>query len=383
VSDNPFKFNKNKPVVIPVGGDFPPSGFIGAWTAAVMTTFMTEVDLKEEMGITTFDAMRALGASGYRRYYWHDHDAAKEAGAALKQEYGPGSVWVFECSTDTVLNFAKAETSQSFGSQITYDGCRIATLRSRKYRHELHMIALPAAVQAYARMMGWDIPEFNAIKELTSQDTVFTDAFQTRMIGDPDNPDEYEKSELWQYRQALWAALGEENPQAYQMIKEEHRRKTKYDTTSEQLNEALGVLHFSWDDPVYLRLVPVPDPRVDAVYNKDDETKRLSIPCVADIFKSKEQAETAAKADRDRMSGGGGETTTTTSSSTDANHPPYPETWGFSDEYKKEWRMIVERLKKEGLRPMVIGRLKNLSENDLQNEIAATVSDVEAWWDRV
>jgi hypothetical protein len=376
---NPFKLNKDKQVVIPTGGDFPPTGLIGLWSAAVMTTFSSEVDLKEE-GITTFNAVRQMGDSGWARYYWLDHDAAKDAAKELKREYGTTSLWVFEAESTSILNFASDKAREAFQGTITYDGCTVVTLRSRKRRHQLHMLALPALVRAYAEANGWDVPEFELIKTLCSQDTMFTDDFQARMIGDPNNPDAFDDSELWKYRAELWKALGEENAHAYQPI----GHGTNYDVTSERLNEAIQPLHCQWDDPVYLRLVTVPDPRVDATYEQrsSGDIKRLRIPCVMDIYNNKEEAEAAAAEDRARMGGGrssDGETSTTSSSGL----PPYPENWAYSDAAKKDWHSVVAGLKEGKKRPVVIARLKGLSSEDLENEIAATVADVEAWWDHV
>jgi len=365
-------------VVIPTGGDFPPTGLIGLWTAAVMTTLSSEVDLKEE-GIA-FDAVRPMGDSGWARYYWRDHEAGKSAATALKKEYGTTSLWVFEAESSNILNFASDKARDAFQGTITYDGCRVLTLRSRKYRHELHMAALPALVQAYARMKGWDVPEFELIKALCSQDTMFTDEFRHRMIGDPENPDAFEEAALWQYRTELWKALGEENAHAYQPI----GHGTNHDVASERLNEAIQPLHRPWDDPVWLRLVTVPDPRVDATYEQraSGDIKRLRIPCVMDIFNNKGEAEAAAAEDRARMGGGSdsdGETSTTSSS----DLPSYPENWAYNDAAKKDWHSVVAGLKKGKKRPVVIARLKGLSSEDLVNEIAATVADVEAWWDHV
>lgn len=377
MTKSPFQLG-DKSVVIPTGGDFQPSGFIGPWSAAVMSSIMTESDFDmKEYGITTCDMVVSMGAE-WKRHYWHDYGVAKEAEKTLGDNYTLKKVWVFSTETSNILNFASAETQEKFGPRLTFDYCSVTGLRAWKYRHELQMIAMPAFVRAYAVMMGWEnIPDFDEIAELTSQDTMFTDAYQAEMIGDPNSPDEYEQSRLWQYRVKLWNALGEENARAFKLT----GSGTKFDVTSPQLNEALTVVQTNWTAPVYLRLVPVQDPRVGG--KSKNTGKRYRIPVVTEIFPDKKSAEIAAKADRDRMSGGGETTATAVSSGTDASYPPYPETWGFSNEYKKEWRMIVEGLKKEGLRPVVIGRLKSLSEKELQNEIAATVSDVEAWWDHV
>jgi hypothetical protein len=374
---NPFKFNKDKQVVIPTGGDFPPTGLIGLWAAAVMTTFSSEVDLKEEGITTTFTAVRPMGDSGWSRYYWLDHDAAKDAAKKMKYEHGTTSLWVFEAESTSVLNFASDKAREAFRGKITYDGCRVVTLRSRKYRHELHLIALPAMVQAYARMNGWDVPEFEWIRVLCSQDTMFTDEFQSSMIGDPNNPDAFDESELWKYRAELWKALGEENAHAYQPI----GHGTNYDVTSERLNEAIQPLHCQWDDPVYLRLVTVPDPRVDATYEQrsSGDIKRLRIPCVMDIYNNKKEAEAAAAEDRARMGGGSddddSETTTTSTSG-----PALPPDWR---DFPDDWKAQVRGLKEQGPKPKVIAMLKEKGDEAVMNDYAGTIEDIAAWWDHV
>lgn len=373
MSENPFKLDSSRRVVIPTGGDFQPTGFIGPWIGAVMMCILTRFDISEmkERDVTTYDMMRQAGSEWYR-YYWHDYDAATEASETLKEEYPPRKVWVFDVETKNILNFAKEETAAKFRDRLTFDHCSIASLRSRNYRHELHMIALPAFVRAYAAMM-WndiDVPDFDEILELTNQNTLITDTYQDEMIGD--SPDEYEKSRLWQYRVRLWNALGEENARAYKPI----GSGTAYDVTSEKLNEALLPLHEPWTEPVYLRLVPVRDPGPKGINKNND--KRLRIPTVMEIFTSKEQAGIAATADREQMSGG--ESTATASSST----PPYPANWAISDATKGDWRAMVKQLKDEGPTPVVLARLRKKEEaGELEDEIAATVADVEVWLDHV
>jgi hypothetical protein len=377
-------------VVIPVGGDFVPTGFIAQWHGAVLVTFMTEMDLKE-MEIA-FDSSRQMGSSGYTRYYWKNHDAAAEASEKTGQEYAPTSVWVFEAETASVLNFATEEARQVFGPQITYDGCSIRTLRSKKYRHELHMIALPAAVQAYARALGWEVPAMD-ISALVSRDTAFTDTFQAEMIGDPDAPDKFEESVLWQYRAALWKALGEDNPQAYRS----HGSGSKFDAGDNRLSKALNILNKPWTKPAWARLVPVLDPRVGATYTPPDgEPKRLSIPAVMDIYASKEAAQAAADADRERT---GSVSTSASTSASDApatkaskpaagGKPAVPPDWKG---YEEDWKGTVrEQMGDVPAAPplakkhkaQVLAELREKAEAGTL-DIAATVEDVEAWWDHV
>jgi len=360
--------DRKQKVVIPVGGDFVPTGFIAQWQAAVMTSFMTEVNLKDE-GIA-FSAARQVGQSGYTRYYWHDYQAAVEAAESVGQQYKPQTLWVFEAQTDSVLNFVDESTKDKFGPQITYDGCRIVTLRSKKYRHELHLIALPAAVQAYAKMQGWAVPELD-FSELTSQDTAFTDDFQAEMIGHPDQ-DDWESSVLGQYRAKLWKALGEDNATAYKLA----GSGTKFDATEgSKLDEALGILHYSWTQPIWARLIPVPDPRVDAVYTSgDDQVKRLSIPALMDIFASKEAAQAAAEADKV-----GDSSSSATTAATEG--PAVPSDWA---DFPDDWKSIVKEEKAKGPKPKVMRDLKaEEAAGTLHDRILASASDVEAWWDLV
>lgn len=356
-------FLGDETVKLPVGGDFVPTGFVAPWTAAVMSSFLTEVGLKEK-GIA-FDAVRQVGTGGWMRYYFHEYDAAVEAGEEAGQQYGPRSLWVFECETAKVVNFATEEARQAFGTRITYDGCRVVTLRSKKYRHEFHMVALPAAVAAYATALGYDNPGFD-LSALTSRDTAFTDELYAKLCGDPDTND-YESGMLWREgRVNLWAALGEPNAKVYNPI----GTGTKFDTESEKLSKCLRIAAVKWTQPVWARVIPVFNPKPDETYEAADGTvKRLTIPTLAEMFADKATARAAVEAEQVEAGTPAGGSALTV-----------PTAWAGSGEH---WKSAVRGLKGQGPKPVVLNRLCALSDKELYDEVAATVAEVEAWWDEV
>lgn len=373
-----FIDNKSEKAEIPTGGTFSPSGFVSPWSAAVLYKFWSEIELDNEL----LDP--ALGAGSKRQttngfqYYFVDRELADTASKEVT-EYGAQSVWHYETASQDVMNFASEDAREKFGASIGYD-LRIATLGSKKYRHELHMLALPAAVNAMAKLLGYadgeDYPGFD-LSELTDQNTVFSDEFQFKMIGNPDasagDEDFYTESVLWQRRAKLWAYLGEDNPKAYRS----EGSQSKFDTTSDKLSACLQVLEYSWAKPAYARVVPVQDPRYDAVGNNEN---RLSIPVIWEIFPDKASADEAAKVDVERMSGGdsdGGKKEVATPGGTPGGNPSIPTSWVEMDLTAEDWLKALGEVKAEN------PKLNRPKAAKIAKDLDATADDVEAWWDRV
>lgn len=273
--------NPDEKVKLPVGGDFVSGSIIGGWYAVVTTAFMSETDLGPIEEAPKPDYVFKRG--NYLRYHYKSYEAGKKASDICGQQYPPKQTWLFLCERAKILSMTE-EDAAKWSDPISME-VEIATLKSKKRRHELHMISLPAAVAAYANAAGFENPGFD-LSELTSKDTVFTDEFQAKMIGAEEGQFAlpYAQSVLWQRRAALWKALGENDPTKYNP----KGTGSKYDTESDKLSTCLGILARTWKTGIWARLVQVNSPVVDAVFG--DESKRLTIPALTEIYENKTAA---------------------------------------------------------------------------------------------
>lgn len=342
------------------GGDFAPSGFVGAMQAKVLYTFMSELDSDTYEGFPEYDIKRPAGS--YFIYSFKTPEAAAQGMELLGVEGYQGKkpaaqqVWSFMMNRDTVMNFSDKSKLDAFGQTIVFDA-KISTLASAKYRHELHMVALPLAVRAMANLLGYDNAGFS-IAELTKkpEDIVFNDEFQQTMIGQG-KEHKFQDSLLWQRRAELWASLGELNPDVYLPIGSE-----KLATTSEKLSTCLRILAVPWATQVYARLITVNDPRVDARSKSD---KQLTIPAIYELFGSKKEAQLAADADMERLSKG--------ATNGNGNHAQLeiPEKW---QELPEEFAAWVEKTRTEvGKSPTA------LQIAQLAKKGGITVPEFQAW----
>lgn len=321
-------------VRIPVGGVMTPD-LIGHWSGGIAYSFLAELDksVVESEGVTP---SLVEGNGPWYRYFFKTFDECQVAIEKLQIEgfrggpQRPDQEWRFESPADKLLNISRDDNP--FGDPAAFS-VRLSTLRSKKYRHELHFISLPAAVAASAARLGFANPGF-PLDELLDQDTIFTDEFQAQMIGDPETGD-YPESVLWQRRATLWAALGEDDAQKYQP----KGTGTRLDTESEKLSLCLNILTRTWKKPSWGRLMLVPDPRVDAVYTSSSgDTRRLSVPALVEIFPDEAAAHAAAEAE-----GAESEGASTTSASTKKAIPD-----AYAD-YPEMFHQAVERFKAKGV----------------------------------
>lgn len=304
---------KDQAVDLPVGA-FPKTGFVGAFQAAMQ--FSTgifapfnltqyQMDVQAEIVTPTAQVVDTLPMDGdepntsgdfittpaYFRasqdnqsffYYFGTHAEGK-AFCNFLERVAPGEYpwrtsqhWRFWANMDTVYVRDKSK----FGNTLSME-TRFATWKSGKHRHEFQLMTLPSFVAAYATAMGIDNPGFS-LDELQDGEAIFTQAFQDKMIGSKDA--EYTKSELFKRRAALWTALGEESPMAYTL-----NTGGKLDVQSDIMQDILGAVVSPWAEAYYARIVPTPDPRLGAAYG--DNQARPNIPCFAEFYESKEEAE--------------------------------------------------------------------------------------------
>ena len=312
-------------VKIPVGGDFIPSGMIALWRASVLYTIYSKTDIgMAEIVPPAGLVIRKMG-DGFR-YYHKSSDEIGKVKDALGETFNPAQAWVWSCAKSTVLN-VPSENLDKFNDPISME-CKVATLGSKKSRHELHLIALPALVYSVAHALGYNPPTIS-FSDLIGNQVIFDDAFQARMIGNGDAKESdaahYTKSQLWLQRVGLWSALGESNPLAYYP----KGKGTKYDAVSDKLSQCLAYLTHDWGTGMWGRLVQVPDPRVDATYGED---KRLTIPAFMEIFASEAAARTVAvkeNLEREARKNGG--------EAANGDTPRVPDAWSSDPDAWTTW----------------------------------------------
>ena len=354
--------DRSSRVVLPVGGAA--SGFIGKWIAAVRWSFFADVPPNDFDSSTPKPDNFRQGGTGYWCYY-ADSAAALTASRSLGNKFPPNQVWVFEAPIDTVLLPETAKTN--FGPSISME-CGVRTHQSKKYRHEFQLIALPAAVAAYAQFKGYINYEFD-LSEISDRDLAVTDEFAAHYIGgeyhdlklEQNVTIPYDECVLYQRRAKLWADLGESDPRVYNPI-----GSGRLSTTSKKLDDCLAIANYDWTSPVWARVAMVLDPRMDAL--SKGSGNRLTRPALLHLYANEEDA----RADSNL--------TESTSQPTEVAtpKPPLPSAWKGLE---NDWLTQLKALKAQvGSGPIPVVRAK-LSEMDLANTIAATVDEVVAWWD--
>jgi len=118
-----------------------------------------------------------------------------------------------------------------------------------------------------------------------------------------------EYSVLYRQRAALWKELGEDDPTkyTYEQYKGEgdKRKPAKTNTESQKLGACLMIAQ-PWTEARWARVIMVPDPRVDSVRTKDDNTYRNTIPVVVDFYENEAKAKAAFEKFRRRGQEGDG-----------------------------------------------------------------------------
>ena len=327
------------------GGDFPVTGFIGQitvthvwrlWSEVDPTVLEAEPDLYQQMG------------SGFV-FYYTDLNKAKEAQAEIGSDIDPQRVLYIEMPADTIINFRDQEALGKWGASVSGE-IRDVTLRSRKYRHEPHLIFLPRLVAAIADVRGWKNTGFDlSALDVARNDFVASDELQLELVGNPGKgywtpptvnqerndyahhvpPPSYRGSRYWAQRTALWASLGEDNPDVYRpkgatVTRAGRVQPSEIATTSDTLSTCLRAYTTDWARPVYARLKLLPNPRVDAVTGAGN---RLTIPVICELFKDKAEAEAAHKADLEAMGIVGDTPTPPDTSGVPATWVEVPEAW--------------------------------------------------------
>ena len=375
-----------EPTVLPVGGDFVP-GYIGQVTARLVYKVFSRIDIQDDE-FTEDEELEGLEWSRWgREDSWHYYFVEQEQAARFAKfaaEYEgmrrfSGRMWRFEMATESVLNVADMDTLIERRGQTIGGDCRVHAITYKDGRHKFHMMSLPSAIQAAALSHGYiDEPVFDLMDLVEAR--VFDDKQTARLIGGEFGEDgqmvkvDWEDSDLYGRRAELWAALGEENPKAYNHI----GAGTKYDTESDQLNRCLAIVTRDWPGPLWGRLVFVPDPSQAEQYeDRDGNTRHRAIPCLVKIFSSEDEAKAAAEAEMSDKGEAKSTEAKTAKATGDPDAPKVPKAWeGFEEGWIDALRGRKDRVE-DGKKPVgkVLGQIVE--------ELEVKVSDVLDWWDHV
>lgn len=343
--------NRQKgPAVLPTaeGGAFV-SSVIGKFTTRLFWQILSQEDIESLLGIKA-DAKQPAGQWG-TTYFFSEYEIARKALENMNADVkSPQEVWLFQAFIDTVLNI---EDKSKWGNTAVFT-LNLKSYASAKYRHEEHLIGLPAAVAAYADYAGFPNAGFD-LKELIEwdDDQLSNEWASAYLIGHPDAksanleafqvaedlarakygsearevvrrlvtevgwlpaPNDvpesvivaakevqyihWEKSALFDRREKLWVSLGEGNPKLFQPIGSKTAKgdPSKFACVEQtNLETCVGVLAYEWDQEVWCRVTNVFDPRKDA-YSKGTGN-RLKVPALVKIYGSEAEARADAEAE--------------------------------------------------------------------------------------
>jgi hypothetical protein len=407
-----IKTDKTKKAEMPVGIDFPRTGFIGRWKAAMMyqVGWGVEIDLLQVLqdikaGLSTvgedvenvvkdlagkieggnpFDVMGKSRKETFV-YYFKDEEHAEELCSMLDDieprtgndgktwPWKPMQIWTFRAPIDTV----QVENKEKFGPELFYS-VDVVTLRSKKRRHGLHFLSLPGFVSALARAQGLEVPEFDLSALLVPDDKlILNEELESKLIGNAEIG--YNDSAFFQNRAAIWAALGEEDPTKSHTID----AGTKLSTSSVQLSEILEAVESPWTEGYWARVIPVPSPKTSDAYGEGDERTVPNVPVLVEFFPDEAAAVATARAER----GSGEEEEGEIKAQAGAveGMPEVPGVWAEAD--LEAWTGQVKALKDtignvDLPMPVLLGKVKSAIK-DLGYGLGATAGDVIKWFDHV
>ncbi len=372
-ANNPFDFLWGNDAVLPPSEEvkLPESGgiqgFAGEWNCQIVYRFWHDMDIVDSDMETAGVNGAYIGKNSFTSgafYYFKTYDSANALGKLLNKQYGPNTIWRWEIPTTGIINIDD-EMRAKFNETMSYE-VSVSSLMSKKNRHELHMIALPSAIQSLALMAGMMKDPVFDYETLRVDQEIMDEAYQEETIGGAT----YEHAKLWEARTAIWAALGESDPKKYTVA-----QGGKFDTLSTTLAQCLNIIYRP--TKIWARLTNVPDPRIDALSNKEDDhgnRKRLTIPVVAQMWRSKEDC----LADLDIAPSHG--TNATTSNGTSG--PKIPAMWAdFPNDWKDNVREIMNAY--TGKPKVVIQKALEGRSEELSTNYGATPEDYLAWADLV
>lgn len=265
---------------LPTGGEFG-RGYIANVTTNVCYSLYSADDLQ-----VNYMSRRTLG-QGFRYYFATREDGMQGITAAGLKWKSPPRAFVIGFSGADVINYRNDDPQKEsdFRQSQKISEIDLVTLASKKDHNlaPMQLITLPSMVYAMANMLqgmnapGFVQPDGQPIKlldevgyplfnidNLLSGDWLLNDETQAALVGNADIG--YKGSKLWQAREALWLALGEEDARKWLRIGTETSkgRRASGTTDSPLLSACLGGIA-SWQG--YARAVWCTDPRVSEMYD--------------------------------------------------------------------------------------------------------------------
>ena len=400
---------------VPVGASFAPSGWYAPFsTAIVYAVGWVELDLETlakdlDSGLATTNALTEVGddsdapfrkrlakgddlfdtcaksRSEKFKYYYFDQERAEVLCELLSVEEPaytrdgrkfprrPEVRWRVETSVSDVVSLTEEAKEKFERDVLSWEVELKAMQKNSPNWFNWHGLVLPCMVAAYANLMGWKTPGFD-ISELAlpEDEVIVTDKFQLEMVGNTDVG--LEASNLFIRRKAFWSALGEDDVKV----------SNPDDTESDQLKEALAVAVSNWNKPVYARVLQVPSPKVDDVWDGESGRRRNRISVLTEFFRSEKAAKAAYEAEVEARTGEyvSKPASATTPSDDDEGYDNIPFAWA---EIPDDWFDAMKGLKAEiGKKPKPVLKrtLEGMSER-LEEEYMVTPEDVLQAWDSV
>ena len=394
---------------VPVGASFAPSGWYAPFNAAIVyavgyvTTDLATLAEDLDNDLTDTNALTVIAdgneetfrerltkegslfddhdvaQTGTFKYYFFDQERARILCELVNVEEPigfprrPEVRWRVETPVSDVVSLTDDAKEKFTRDLLRWEVELKAMQKNSPNWFNWHGLVLPCMVAAYANLMGWKTPGFDISELVLPEDEVIvTDKFQLEMIGNTDIG--LETSKLFIRRKALWAALGEDDVKV----------SNPDDTESGQLKEALAVAVSNWNSPVYARVLQVPSPKVDDVWDGESGRRRNRISVLTEFFRSEKAAQKAYEAEVEAREGEyvSKPASATTPSDDDEGYENIPFAWA---EIPKDWLDAVRELKAEiGKKPKPVLKktLDGMSER-LKEEYMVTPEDVLQAWDSV
>ena len=315
---------------------FTPNGIIAPWYSGLFFSFMTQA----EPATYKPSLVEKPEGSEWATVFFKEHAQALTAAKADGQKFGPNHVWRLTSMVSDALNIDPEKWSRS--PAVSYAIPMTGT--DSKYRHVFHLMALPSVISAAAIIAGFKAEELpkNPLTALMGKQVVFDENLERQMIGDPvakAGEDGYwGDSELGQWRKQLWAILGEHDPLKYSA---NSTSGPKVLTTAPALVYCLQFAAVAMTNPMWARVVPVPDPLLKSTYTnrKTNEVKRNTFGVIWELFTSAAEAKQVADQENEERAARTSETVVADAS----NEPLMPGAWaGVEQESIAELTRMVE-----------------------------------------
>ena len=351
--------NKNPEAVldIPKGGEFV-RGLAGTWDQYMAYKLYTDgsIDLKEHE--IEYD-LRVPTRSGGSFWYWKQvagrEKSAMEA-AKLIEWKSPNRCWRWQIPTASIVGWSGEKSPEEvFGTDLIGYDIEVASLGYSK-RTEFHLLFLPSLVQAFA-VKGELMDQVFNYSNLVSDYAEVTGGYLDRIVGPmAEKERSWRMGQLWQAREAIWLALGEENPEMYTW-----NVASDTDTVSKKLGSILRIMTTP-NMQFHARLDRVAAQRDKTEKEKGGDNNPFPMVVFCDVWRNREEMIAEI--------GTSGE---------DAEFPPVPEQWAsMAPKAFLEWvNEFISTELGDGPVPVLLKKLKKI--DDIEETLALTAEELVPW----